>query len=192
MCGSRADAVQLALSVEDCCGGTLAGIFGMETHAPAAAEDSVVALHERRERLPRRLIKSLDRVRRSLHGIQSRGRRGPSQLRMALPSAVNRGVLSVDLVAAPHPGRSWPVLPSCRSDRPGRCRARVAAKGGHPSGAPTLKPLRVRRQGRSLRSRLRWRKRHPGTAPSTGIQGTYRRDGPVRESPSPPSLEPAG
>jgi hypothetical protein len=37
-------------------------IFGVEPHAPAAAEDAVVALHERRERGPGRFVESLDRV----------------------------------------------------------------------------------------------------------------------------------
>jgi len=101
MCGSCADAVQLALAVEGCCDGTLVGLFGMETHAPAAAEDSVVVLHERCESLPRRLVKSFDHVRRSLHGAQSRRRRGSSQLRKALRSAVNAGAISADVVAAP-------------------------------------------------------------------------------------------
>jgi hypothetical protein len=34
----------------------------MEAHAPAAAEHAVVALHQRRERVPRRLVQRLDGV----------------------------------------------------------------------------------------------------------------------------------
>ena len=41
-----------------------ADALGMEAHAPAAAEDAVVALHQRGERRPGRLAESLDRVRR--------------------------------------------------------------------------------------------------------------------------------
>ena len=42
--------------------GLLADPLGVEAHAPAAAEHAVVALHQRGERVPRRLIEGLDRV----------------------------------------------------------------------------------------------------------------------------------
>src|SRR5215475_172476 len=38
------------------------GVIVMEAHAPAAAKDAVVALHQRGERGPRRLIESLHGV----------------------------------------------------------------------------------------------------------------------------------
>src|SRR5215475_11816252 len=43
------------------------GVIVMEAHAPAAAKDAVVALHQRGERGPRRLIEGLHGVRRFGH-----------------------------------------------------------------------------------------------------------------------------
>src|SRR6516164_9813630 len=53
------------------------GVIVMEAHAPAAAEDAVVALHQRGERGPRRLIQGSDGVRRLHHDVQRNP--GPGQ-----------------------------------------------------------------------------------------------------------------
>jgi hypothetical protein len=45
-------------------------VLGMEAHAPAAAEDAVVALDELGERRPRRLVKSSNSVG-GLHGTKA-------------------------------------------------------------------------------------------------------------------------
>ena len=73
MSGSGMDALLLALSVEvrSAPGNSL----GMESHAPAAAEDSVVALDERRESGPGRLAKSLDLVWVGPHGPEPKTKR---------------------------------------------------------------------------------------------------------------------
>jgi len=52
-------------------GGVLADTLGVEPHAPAPAEDPVVALHKRRERRPRRLIERLDGVGRFGHEVET-------------------------------------------------------------------------------------------------------------------------
>jgi len=46
------------------------GVIVMEAHAPAAAKDAVVALHQRSERGPRRLIEGPHGVRRFGHEVQ--------------------------------------------------------------------------------------------------------------------------
>jgi SAM-dependent methyltransferase len=46
------------------------GLSGVEAHAPAAAEDAVVALNQRGKRGPGRFVKSLHGVRRSAHGAE--------------------------------------------------------------------------------------------------------------------------
>ena len=46
----------------------LATVIGVEAHAPAAAKDAVIALHQTGKRLPGRFIESLDRVARPHRG----------------------------------------------------------------------------------------------------------------------------
>ena len=53
-------------------------LFGVEAHAPAAAKDTVVALHQRGERGPRRLIESLYGVPRFDHEVQLNAGHGTS------------------------------------------------------------------------------------------------------------------
>jgi hypothetical protein len=60
---SCANAIKLPFAVKGR-RGSLADPLGVEPHAPAAAKDAVVALHQRGEGGPRRLIESLDGVRR--------------------------------------------------------------------------------------------------------------------------------
>jgi Protein of unknown function (DUF1214) len=57
------------------------GIFGMEPHAPAPAKDALVALHQRGERGPRRLVESHHGVREFGHEAQPNGRHytGPAK-----------------------------------------------------------------------------------------------------------------
>jgi len=50
----------------------------VEAHAPAPAKDAVVALHQRGERGPRRLIESLHGVRGLGHGTQPNASHGTS------------------------------------------------------------------------------------------------------------------
>ena len=51
-------------------------VFGVEPHAPAPAKDAIVALHQRGERGPRRLVESLHGVRGFGHEAQpKRGHR---------------------------------------------------------------------------------------------------------------------
>src|SRR6516165_11474566 len=50
------------------------GVIVMEAHAPAAAKDAVVALHQRGERGPGRLIESPHGVRRFDHEVQANAR----------------------------------------------------------------------------------------------------------------------
>src|SRR6185437_3416783 len=53
------------------------GVFGVEPHAPAPAKDAIVALHQRGERGPRRLVESLHGVRGSGHKAQPNGATTP-------------------------------------------------------------------------------------------------------------------
>src|ERR1019366_2110311 len=59
VCRSRTQASQLAITVQLRCG---ADALGMESHAPAAAKDAVVVLHQRGERRPRRFVERSDTV----------------------------------------------------------------------------------------------------------------------------------
>ena len=68
MCRSRTHAGQLAVTVQ-LRRGVLADALGMESHAPAAAEDAVVVLHQRGERRPRRLVERSDTVGGRCHEI---------------------------------------------------------------------------------------------------------------------------
>ncbi len=65
---SRADALQLPLAVESR-RGLLADAGRVEAHAPTAAEDAVVALHQGGEGIPRRLVERPDGVRRHGHRV---------------------------------------------------------------------------------------------------------------------------
>jgi hypothetical protein len=65
---SRADTLELPLAVESG-RGLRADAGGVEAHAPAAAEDAVVALHESGEGIPCRLVERLDGVRRHGHRV---------------------------------------------------------------------------------------------------------------------------
>src|SRR5215475_13684588 len=103
------------------------GIIVMEAHAPAAAKDAVVALHQRGERGPRRLIESLHGVRRFGHessltrttarasSSRTIGAAGRLPVIPASP-ACQRPCSPVAVIGRGARPLSWPVCP--RADQP--------------------------------------------------------------------------
>jgi hypothetical protein len=69
VCRVRTHAGQLAVTVH-IRRAVFADTLGMEAHAPAPAEDAVVALHQCGERWPRRLVKLSDAVGAGPHDIK--------------------------------------------------------------------------------------------------------------------------
>jgi len=81
--GPGPDAVEFLLPVR-LRGVEVGGFFGVEAHAPAAAEDAAVGFHQRRERIPRRHVECLDGEVGGLH-------RSPGRIPRSSPASHHRG-----------------------------------------------------------------------------------------------------
>jgi protein-S-isoprenylcysteine O-methyltransferase Ste14 len=115
--GSGAHSPELALSVDLRC--IPGNPLGMEANTPAAAEDSVVALDERRESRPGRLVESFDPVERT-HGPESfiRGLSdGPASISRAERARISAGGVTCERVTSHSVTTPLPGTPTIGSFR---------------------------------------------------------------------------